>query len=675
MSTLIGTSDLSDASIRKALLGLMRRAVIAGPFHVFGFTFGIFLIPGLEEQSFAWIVWTVLAAAALLRYIQFRFTRKLLDKPDTIWIWRCIFAVHTLMLGGAWGCLSALCIVHFGLNSSMITILAMTSAVCAVAIPAFSFDLLIQLAFQVCMFLPAIIVAWKMPDPNGHMIGIGYSCFMVFMWYAGGSLFRFHHGILAASEVVEKQKLEIEKANQMVSTMLENIDEAFLNLGTDCISIHAVSEKSKLILGIDPSGLTLGEIFSDDPKVQRETNSWLNLLFKQPGLFDTLAELAPKIMIRRSDGNSIRLEYHPIRKGEDELTAVVVTGIDVTRELTAKKQATLAHDRAELILRISENRAGFQGLLNQTGDVIEKMRSSPERTEEIRHALHTLKGGMSIFGAMDFALVLHRCELSLREANTEQSLQAMQTQTEVLAFKYAAWRKANLDLFAQLGVFSDQLVELSKRKLVAVQSEFAADPVQKDVVDRLILKLTALDFGDMFEDFRHYVEDASQRLGKKVSFLVQRPKEPVLVDAKSRETLRSFIHFFNNAIDHGIESPKLRTARGKNESGQIKVSYEDQKIDNKDWIRIFVEDDGGGIDIAAIREKCRGDLSAANLTDLQIAEKIFDNEFSTRTVVTETSGQGVGMASLRATILKSGGKIRIAETSPQGTRFEVILPV
>ena len=146
-----------------------------------------------------------------------------------------------------------------------------------------------------------------------------------------------------------------------------------------------------------------------------------------------------------------------------------------------------------------------------------------------------------------------------------------------------------------------------------------------------------------------------------------------MVNAKAfAEFFRSLAHLFNNAIDHGIETPDERKLAGKNEHGKLTLRY--SAVDQSLHLRI--EDDGRGIAVEKIRAKLMKTDAAIGLqSDLQVAMHIFDDGLSTAKEVSDTSGQGVGMGAVSSATRKLGGHIRVAQTGPTGTVFELKIPI
>lgn len=137
--------------------------------------------------------------------------------------------------------------------------------------------------------------------------------------------------------------------------------------------------------------------------------------------------------------------------------------------------------------------------------------------------------------------------------------------------------------------------------------------------------------------------------------------------------LPPFEHLLRNAIAHGIEKPALRKQRGKAEAGQVllKVRREGSEV------IIEVGDDGGGLDLAAIRRKAyeKGFLAESQkITDEQAIELILQPGFSTASELTQAAGRGVGMDVVDNEIKKLGGSMRIETRAGEGTRFLIRLP-
>ncbi len=132
----------------------------------------------------------------------------------------------------------------------------------------------------------------------------------------------------------------------------------------------------------------------------------------------------------------------------------------------------------------------------------------------------------------------------------------------------------------------------------------------------------------------------------------------------------AFIHAVRNAADHGLEAPDERTQAGKSERGHMSL----RTVARGDDLIIEIEDDGRGIDWAALGEKARG-LGLPADGDAEIREALFSDGVSTAAQVTEISGRGIGMGAVRAAARALGGDVTVHSEAGRGTRVAITFPL
>lgn len=188
-----------------------------------------------------------------------------------------------------------------------------------------------------------------------------------------------------------------------------------------------------------------------------------------------------------------------------------------------------------------------------------------------------------------------------------------------------------------------------------------------------ILQVRMVQVGTLFSRFPRIVRDIAKEEGKLIE-LVREGEETELDKAVVDEMGEPLIHLVRNAGGHGIEDPETRKKSGKSEVGTITLrAYQEGS-----YIVIEIQDDGSGIDVNLLREKAiemnlmeRG----AKLNDNEILNFIFHPGFSTAKKVTNTSGRGVGMDSVKETITRLKGIVDIHTELKVGTKFIVKLPL
>jgi len=188
-----------------------------------------------------------------------------------------------------------------------------------------------------------------------------------------------------------------------------------------------------------------------------------------------------------------------------------------------------------------------------------------------------------------------------------------------------------------------------------------------------VMRIRLVPIGEVFERLRFAARDAIRESGKQVvlAFHGQGTELDKLVVDRMLEPL---LHLVRNAVSHGIERPGERLAQGKPAQGTLTL----RAATSGDRIRVEVEDDGAGIDVERVAQRARAQgllgpdepLAAERLLELLCAPG-----FSTRDDADMTSGRGVGMDVVAATIRALAGELSLQTTPGRGTRFVIELPL
>jgi len=191
----------------------------------------------------------------------------------------------------------------------------------------------------------------------------------------------------------------------------------------------------------------------------------------------------------------------------------------------------------------------------------------------------------------------------------------------------------------------------------------------------IIMQIRMMPVSVIFQRFPRLVRDTSRKLGKKVNLVLK--GEETTADKNIIESLGDpLIHIVRNSLDHGIETPEARRASGKPEVGTITIQASHQQ----DRVLIEIQDDGKGIDPAAIKMKAyeKGlidENKLEHITDKEAIDLIFHPGFSTAEKVSELSGRGVGMDVVRAAVERLNGSVQIESKVGEGTKISLLLPL
>ena len=182
-------------------------------------------------------------------------------------------------------------------------------------------------------------------------------------------------------------------------------------------------------------------------------------------------------------------------------------------------------------------------------------------------------------------------------------------------------------------------------------------------------------FSSLTERLPRAVRDLAHRLEKTIELEVH--GADVELDRTIIEALGDPLsHLVRNAADHGLEDPQARERAGKPGRGKLTLSARRER----DKVVVEVQDDGRGMDAAALRRKAVKSAAmtqeaADALSDDAAYELAFLPGVSTRDDATEVSGRGVGLDAVQRKVESLGGKVSIRSAAGKGTTFVLELPL
>ncbi|RAK23390.1 two-component system chemotaxis sensor kinase CheA [Anoxybacillus vitaminiphilus] len=233
-----------------------------------------------------------------------------------------------------------------------------------------------------------------------------------------------------------------------------------------------------------------------------------------------------------------------------------------------------------------------------------------------------------------------------------------------------------MNLFEELVIDRGRLEQISRelnhpelQETVERMSRISGD------LQNIILNMRMVPVETVFNRFPRMVRQLARDLGKKVNLEIigaETELDRTVID----EIGDPLVHLLRNAIDHGIETPDVRRAKGKPEEGTVKL----KAYHSGNHVFIEIEDDGAGINREKVLKKAisKGIISeqnAASLTDKQVYELIFSSGFSTADTISDVSGRGVGLDVVKNTIESLGGSVTIDSYEGVGSVFSIQLPL
>jgi two-component system chemotaxis sensor kinase CheA len=387
---------------------------------------------------------------------------------------------------------------------------------------------------------------------------------------------------------------------------------------------------------------------------------------------------------------------------------------------------------------LNDAKEGFQAI-NRALLALEKDKSQTGELNTIFRHVHTLKSSSTMLEFTDIAGLAHTCEdlldrlrkdeLPITQGTIDVLFEVTDTLETMVREPNADWGLRNAELkkkFAELELRNpEKESEISIPKSAIEKSEIrnpksAIETVRvhaalldslfnqmgeliitKNRIDNIVadtankeLKaaLTAMDYiitelqenvsaarlvpaGEIFQKFPRMVRDLAKERDKEIELVLEGSEielDKAVLDAISEP----LIHLIRNAADHGIEPPDIRQKQKKKRSGTLKIAA--KRAENH--IIIEVEEDGGGIDAArmkevAVRKGFVNQEEVESLEDNDVLNLLFKPGFSSVEEVTDVSGRGVGLDVVKTSVSEIGGTVDVATEKGKGTRFTLQLPL
>ena len=214
-----------------------------------------------------------------------------------------------------------------------------------------------------------------------------------------------------------------------------------------------------------------------------------------------------------------------------------------------------------------------------------------------------------------------------------------------------------LNLFEELVIDRGRLEQISS-ELNNQELQETVDRMSRTTGDlqNIILNMRMVPIETVFNRFPRMVRQLSRDLQKNVNLEIigaETELDRTVID----EIGDPLVHLIRNSLDHGIETPDIRKAKGKPEEGTVIL----KAYHSGNHVFIEIEDDGAGINRDKVLQKALkngivNEQLAETLSDKQIYELIFASGFSTAEAISNVSGRGVGLDVVKNTIETSRWK-------------------
>ena len=478
---------------------------------------------------------------------------------------------------------------------------------------------------------------------------------------------------------------KIEQKTKKISILLDNAGQGFLTFDKNFIIDNEYSKECLKLLGENIGGKNIAELLFTDKLKQEFLMATLLEVLDEPMSIkqNSYISLLPQIILLNK--KVIKLEYKIL---ENSYFMLILTNITSQRKLENKMKKE--QETFKMIVSVVSESSTFFDLKKEYGDFLQNYRAFIDLSQTPKHnisevyrAIHTFKGSFSQMFMQNVVTFLHELETKISFMIKKGDV----TNEELLELLYNTDFNSSLDeslkiieeILGEEFLSSQDFLKINLSNILSLQEKISRilekiDSTSPECQDLLchVQNLSNIKLIDLLKPYNKLVQQLAAKFSKEIYEFDIIGDQNITVSENMKPFIKSLIHLFRNSVDHGIESAEERAELQKDEIGTISCEV----FIDKQNLHIIIKDDGAGIDIKKIKNKAyRLDIDTSNLSEDEILNLIFEDGFSTKDIVNEISGRGIGMAAVKNELDKLDGVIRVKSQKNIETMFEFIIPV
>lgn len=477
------------------------------------------------------------------------------------------------------------------------------------------------------------------------------------------------------------------KRNIALRNILDNVGQGFLTIGKDLIVGDEYSTECIDIFKTRISGESFSNlIYSDNNEEKQFLDEIIFEILNGSENVDLYLPLLPEEVVIKN--KNITIEYKLIKKEEmlhleepEDRFMIVLTDITNQRLLEAKYE-----EEKDILKMVVGAVVKYREFIDTVRDYQKfclitqnkEITNIEEDTTKLYRNIHTYKGTFSQLKLTKTSKLLHDFESKLynlvKDPN-EKDFLLLLSQNDMVKFldddMNILIHYLGKDFITQKDLLLvDKIVILNlEEKITELFPDGQADEIRHE-----LSKLRCKALSDLIEPYAEYIETLSEKLNKPMNPLIIECSNIMIDTDRFYNFSKSLTHIFRNIMKHGIEDIETRSLLNKPYSGtaKFKAYLEDESI------LIHISDDGAGLDIDRILRKAE-ELLAPDEIRMQygsdIQNIIFRDLFTTDEKVTELSGRGIGLSSVKQETELLGGTVQVESMDNDGCKFIFNIPL
>jgi len=488
---------------------------------------------------------------------------------------------------------------------------------------------------------------------------------------------------------VEKRTEALSQQTKKVTDLLNNAAQGFLSFDKGFLVDDEYSIECENLLGKDLKNNDITKLLF--PKYSKQI-----LLFKE-NILDAFAsdnELTSSLILSLLpseiiiNNRAISIKYKII---SDTKIMMILTNITDNKRLQnkIKKEQRIQKMIVTIVsdsLQFYEIKNNFEEFCKDILLYIHVIDTVKKNANTINALVHTFKGLFAQQYMEKTVKELHHFESQISKFIEDVNCNNNDLKDFIESFDMKNCMNEDLEVVAEmLGedfMNRDTQIKIDEEFITYLEKKIvsfcALDTAQKHECEEILHEIKKIKYKPLkYYLSRHpkFCQQLCISLNKSIYVFEIDGSNEVYITDKYKPFINSLIHIFRNSCDHGIETKEDRINLGKDERGTISCSFE--IIDNDLYLEI--RDDGKGIDVKALKKKIVqkkliSKKEIDDLSDKEIMNFIFNDNFTTNDSITQISGRGIGLAAVKIELDKLDGEINIATNLNEGTLFRFRLP-
>lgn len=471
---------------------------------------------------------------------------------------------------------------------------------------------------------------------------------------------------------------------RLTDVLINALGQGFLSFDAKGLCGPVYSQAcSSLLKAHAIAGCHVMDILAIKDEARGEFMEWLGVLF-MPGhalSFEDACRFLPQTLVH-DDGHVVELAYRPVYNKDKNLTRIVLIATDKTEEREAQKRAEQERQFAAMVCAIFSERQSFVLTMSEFKIMLEQLarQDAAIYTQSFFRDIHTLKGAALHFKIDALGEALHALEETLRAAkkmNDQAFKEALAQHRASLQLEYGRVQNVMRDMLGNEDDKPQDLIEVDEESVYRFGRLLKQQNVSPDIYHAYQSSILSVPLFSLLKSLDRQMLPVAEKLEKKVKPIIFKGESVRLPARPLQRLLMALTHVVHNILDHGIEAPITRMAKGKDPFGTVTIEVKYADDEGMKWIDIIISDDGAGIDPNRVRAKLMiadPEGSWRFDDDRAVIQQLLFHEVSTRDEVSMLSGRGAGMAAIYQEVLRLGGRTFLTSEMHKGTTLTLRLP-